>query len=404
MRIIIIGNGIAGIAVAQELSTVLPKENTHIQIYAKEPHPSYTRLRLPELVYGKAEPKDLILYKEAWYADHAVSVRLSCPVVGIDRENHRVRLVDGSQDSYDALVIATGAVPNLLDCPGSHAEGILPLRNLEDALTLQAALRQYPQGAVVIGGGLLGLEAANAVMRSGVDQVWVLERAGQLLPRQLDDTAAALLEAHLGSLGLHVVTNAVVESVAVDAKGRASRVVLADGRSFAGQTVLFSLGVHPEIQLARQAGLQVGRGIVVDRDLRTSDPAIFAIGDCAEFEGIVWGIVPAALEQAHCAALCIAGKANGSYCQTIPSTVLKITGLDVASFGKFQLTAQECSSGIFTRLANSCADGSRYESYVMREGVLVGAILYGSKVHLGQVRKLMGTAVCEDLVHTLLLF
>ncbi len=400
MDVIIVGNGIAGITVAQELAARKP--DAAITIVAAEEYPFYSRIKLPEVVAGHIEPAATVMYQQPWYDQRNLQVRCATRAVSIDRKTKRVELSDGSALAYDTLVLATGSQPNSLRISGSGLAGIHVLRTLDDAKALRADLIAHADEPVaVIGGGLLGLEAAVGSKACVNPPVQVLECAPYLLSRQLDEKAAALLARHLGTLGLEIVTSASTVGFIDGGDGRVGGIKLADGRTIVAGTVLQSLGVTPDTLLARSCGLAVERGIVVDSQLRTSDPFIFAVGDCAEFEKRCWGIVPAALEQGQTAAKVIAGE-NVAYANTVPSTMLKIAGIEAASLGKISLTDEERASGHWT-MESHCV-GNRYESFILQDSVLRGAILFGSKAHMGQVRKLVGQPMDQATLEQLLGF
>lgn len=400
MNIVIVGNGIAGVTVAQELAARKPE--AQVTITAAESYPFYSRIKLPEVVAGHIEPASTVMYQQPWYEQRNLQVRLSARVVSIDRNAKIVELSDGSSLSYDILVLATGSKPNSLQVPGSNLDGIHVLRTLDDAKALRADLLAHAEEPVaVIGGGLLGLEAAVGGKACVNVPVQVLEFAPYLLSHQLDEKAAALLARHLGALGLEIVTSAATVEFLDGGDGRVGGIRLADGRTIAARTVLQSLGVTPDTALARDCGLVVERGVVVDSQLRTTDPCIFAVGDCAEFEKRCWGIVPAAMEQGQIAAKVIAGE-SVAYSNTVPSTMLKVAGIEAASLGKISLTDEERNSGHWT--TESHCVGNRYESFILQDSVLRGAILFGSKAHMGQVRKLVGQPMDQTTLRRLLGF
>ncbi len=400
MDVVIVGNGIAGITVAQELSARKP--DIHITIVAAEEYPFYSRIKLPEVVAGHIEPTATVMYQKAWYEQRKLRVLYSTQAVALDRKAKIVELSDGSALPYDILVLATGSTPNSLQVSGAGLDGIHVLRTLDDAQALRADLLAHADEPVaVIGGGLLGLEAAVGSRACVNVPVQVLEFAPYLLSRQLDEKAAVLLARHLETLGLEIVTSAATVEFLAGDDGRVDGIKLADGRTIKAKTVLQSLGVTPDTMLARASGLVVERGIVVDAQLRTTDPCIFAVGDCAEFEKRCWGIVPAALEQGQIAAKVIAGE-NASYANTVPSTMLKIAGIEAASLGKISLSAEERASGHWT--TESHCVGNRYESFILQDSILRGAILFGSKAHMGQVRKLVGQPMDQSTLGQLLGF
>ncbi len=413
MKVAIIGNGIAGVNAASGLRA---DPSVEVTVYAGESHPFYSRVRLPEVISGSSASEAIRFYPPDWYAKKGITVREGASVESIDRNAKTLTLSTGESVAWDYLVLATGASSNRPATPGANGAGVFTLRTMEDALAIRASALANPSSASVIGGGLLGLEAARALKDSGVKTVRVLEIAPRLLPRQLDQTGAALLSARFAAMGIEVVCGAEV------AEFRTGSFILKDGREFPSATTLLSMGVHSNVDLARGVGLTVNRGIVVDSRMRTSDSSIYAVGDCAEFGGIVWGIIPAALEQAPVAAKSILARAGlieeiaaPEYSQTVPKTALKVGDIDLMSLGKAVPAQEEIDSGAVvevTRVSNGAAQrgvelgAQRYVKYVLepRDGatVLVGAILYGAKDRQQATQKMMGQSVTrEELEATL---
>ena len=292
MRHVIVGNGVAGVTAAQELVRSDPAAEVHI--FGAEPYPYYRRPLLWEFIAGQLEQDALYFRPAEWYAGRGIHLHLGTQVTSLDPSAHRITLADGSSVQYDRLLLATGGRPSIPACEGTGNEGVFTLRTLDDALAIKAHAQQVST-AVVIGGGLLGLETARALHTAGLD-VTVVEFFPYLLPRQLDLEGAQVLQSLLEAQGLHVLTGGTTEAILGD--GRATGIRLKDGRLVPGELVLFSTGIRSEVALAQAAGLSVNRGIVVDQRLQTSVEDIFAAGDAAEFEGRVYGIIPPAIEQA----------------------------------------------------------------------------------------------------------
>lgn len=419
MRVVIVGNGIAGINVAQALRNASPQGDFEIEVFASEPHPFYSRIRLPEVLAGACGPEVITFYKNEWYEKKNISVMVASPVVQIDPDGKRVSFEGGATVPYDYLVLATGASANRPPIPGSKLSGVHTLRTLEDVACIRASVASHPETASVIGGGLLGLEAARALKEAGARTVRVFEISPRLLPRQLDETGADLLADRFRAMGIEVVCGAeTAELLPAEGDGtRAGFIKLKDSRLFPSDTTILSMGVRPNVDLANAAGLTVNRGIVVDSSMMTSVPNIYAVGDCAEFCGIVWGIVPAALEQAPVAARAILAAASlipasdaTPYVQTVPKTALKVADIELLSIGKAVLTPEESVSSAYETLAR-VSPGESYEKFVMaRSGdsaeaenlTLVGAIIYGKKQHQAPVQKLMGKPVTRKEIMALL--
>ncbi|MGA9350671.1 MAG: FAD-dependent oxidoreductase, partial [Anaerolineae bacterium] len=307
MHFVIIGNGVAGVTAARALS----EGGAEVEVYTQEAHHYYPRPRLQRFLAGEIELEDLYLYSPAWYEGQGIAVHLGAEVMGLDPTAKRIALAactersrsNGCEVSYDRLLLATGSRPFIPPIEGVDKEGVFTLRTIEDAL----AIRRWAEGAkraVVVGGGLLGLEAARALMVLGL-RVTVLEYESYLLQRQLDAEGGALLRKLIGAMGIEVALNASSQAILGD--GQATGVLLQDGRTIEGDLILISTGIRSNVKLAQEAGLEVHRGVVVDEHLRTSAEDIYAAGDVAEFQGRVYGIIPAALEQARTAALNMLG-------------------------------------------------------------------------------------------------
>ncbi|OQY20643.1 MAG: hypothetical protein B6I34_08530, partial [Anaerolineaceae bacterium 4572_32.1] len=306
-----------------------------------------------------------------------------------DPQAHYLVLADSSRVEYDRLLLATGARAFVPPFDGAGKKGVFTLRSLDDALAIKRQA-QVASTAAVIGGGLLGLETARALLSANLD-VTVIEFAPHLLPRQLDEEGAQVLQSRLEAMGLRILTGAATEAILGDE--RATGVQLGDGRVVDGQVVLISTGIRSRVELAREAGLEVNRGLVVDEHLRTSAPGVYAAGDVAEFEGQVYGIIPAAIEQAQVAAAnMVAGPSTGSgrssavYSGTVPSTTLKIAGIDLTCLGQATATGDE-----FTILRQSDRANGIYRRLALREGKIVGAILLGDKQDVRVLKKLIST-------------
>jgi nitrite reductase (NADH) large subunit len=397
VKALIIGNGVAGVSTAQELRSQeasraalaraeLAAEKLEISIFARESYDFYSRIRLPEVVGGEYVPAELLaMHKPSWYAERKIDVSLAREVVSIDRVAHRVMLATGEEAGYDALVLALGSDPLRPALPGSYLPGVCTVREYDDASRLRSIALAHADSAAVVGGGLLGLEAARHLQLLGVARVTVLEVAPRLLPRQLDQGGAALLERRLEAMGIEVFTGAAL--TAFEGRDRLVSLAYVSGgvpRRLETSVAVVSMGVRPRIGLAKAAGLATARGIVVDRFLRTSDPSIYALGDCAEFERTVLGIIPAALEQAPCCAAAILGDETRPYAGTIPSNTLKVAGIDLFSAGLV-----ERLEGLEELVYEPAGD--RYERYLLEGGILVGAIVIGSKERARAARARMGS-------------
>jgi len=381
-RFVIIGNGVAGITAARTIAQTRP--GAAIEIYAAEPYPYYSRPRLWEFLAGEIAQKDLYFYPPAWYKEQGIQVHLDSRVASLSPAKKEITLADGSVVPYDKLLLAMGSRAFVPPIPGADKQGVFTLRTADDA----RAMKAYAPGAkraVAIGGGLLGLETARALRLLGLE-VTVLEINPRLMPRQLDTEGAAVLTRLIEGMGLHVITNATTQAILGD--GRASGVALQSGEVIPGELILFSAGVRPNVSLAQEAGLKVGKGVTVDQYLRTSAEGVYAAGDVAEFEGRLYGIIPAAIEQAQMAGAHMAGADPAPYKGTIPANTLKIVGIDLTCIG---VAVPEGAGYQELRWVDEA--GQCYKKLTLQGGRLVGAILLGDKKDVAPVSKLIASGV-----------
>lgn len=377
-RYVIIGNGVAGVTAAQSIARARPGADLHI--YAAEPYPYYRRPQLPDYIAGIVAEADIFYRPPEWYEQQGIRVHLNAPVAELDPSAHHLRLTDGTAVPYDRLLLATGGLAWMPPIEGVNCRGVFTLRTLDDA----RAIRQFAQSArrgVVVGGGLLGLETARALRALGLE-VTVLEFAPYLMPRQLDREGAAVLEMLLERMGIQAVTGAVSEAILGD--GTVQAVRLKDGREFPADLVVCSTGIRPDVTLARQAGLTVALGVVVDEHLQTSAPDVYAAGDVAEAGGIVYGIVPAAIEQARVAAANIVAPGSAIYAGTLPATTLKVVGAELTSLGECVTEGAD-----LLQLRRTDPQSGRYRKLALRDGRIVGAILLNEREHTSPIRQLM---------------
>lgn len=377
-RYVIIGNGVAGVTAAQSIARARPGADLHI--YAAEPYPYYRRPQLPDYIAGIVAEADIFYRPPEWYEQQGIRVHLNAPVAELDPSAYRLRLNDGAVVPYDRLLLATGGRAWTPPIEGADRRGVFTLRTLDDA----RAIRQFAQSArrgVVVGGGLLGLETARALRALGLE-VTVLEFAPYLMPRQLDREGAAVLETLLRKMDIQTVTGVITEAILGDGAVRAVR--LKDGREFPADLVICSTGIRPDVALARQAGLMVARGVVVDQHLQTSAPDVYAAGDVAEAGGIIYGIVPAAIEQARVAAANMVAPGSTTYSGTLPVTTLKVVGAELTSLGECVVEGAD-----LLQLRRADPQNGRYRKLALRDGRIVGAILLNEREHTSPIRQLM---------------
>jgi nitrite reductase (NADH) large subunit len=367
-RLVVIGNGMAGMRTVEELLKHEAGQRYRITVFGAEPHVNYNRIMLSSVLAGDKSFDEIIINSREWYDDNDIRLLSGDAVTAIDRNAKTVAAASGLTAPYDRLLIATGSRPVAPPIPGLGLPGVCAFRDLADVDKMLAAARSHKR-AVVIGGGLLGLEAAWGLKQRGMS-VALVHLMPTLMERQLDASAGQLLQRDLDRRGIAFFTNGQTEEIL--GVERAEGVQLADGRFIPADLVVLAIGIRPNIDLARAAGLDVNRGIAVFDDMRTSDPDIFAVGECVEHRGQVFGLVAPLWDQAKVCAAQLAGDETAAFATKALSTSLKITGVDVFSAGAL-MAADESDDEITLR------DDSRglYKKIVMRDGKLVGAVLYG---------------------------
>lgn len=382
MKLVIVGNGVAGTTTARFVADRAPE--TEIEVYTDEPYLYYPRPRLIDLIEGKIAADDMPQYAEAWYQKRGIRVHLDSPVASLAPDTHTITLQDGSIVPYDKLVLANGAANFIPPFTGADLDGVASLRSLEDALYLRAR-SQAAAHTVILGGGLLGLDLAMA-LETNCRDVTVVELMPRLLPRQLDEQGAAMLTALVVKRGVQVITNDVCTQIKGD--GKVEEVVLKSGRTLPTDLVAVSAGVCPNIGLAQAAGLACKRGIIVDNYLRTSAEDILAIGDVAEYNNRVWAIIPTALAQAKTAAASVLDDFTTAYEDIVPSTTLKVTGIDLTSIGEVNPIGDD-----FVELRQQDDKAGTYKKLVIRNGLVIGAILLGDRQNVRTVTTLIDKQV-----------
>ena len=365
-RLVVIGNGMAGMRTVEELLDLAP-ERYDITVFGAEPHTNYNRILLSPLLAGDKSTAEIILNTPEWYSERHIALHCGDPVVSIDRRRKVVRSDKGVETPYDRLLIATGSTPIVLPIPGKDLPGVVTFRDLADVDAMLESARRY-KTAVVIGGGLLGLEAASALLRRGM-KVTVVHLFDTLMERQLDPAAAALLRTALESRGIEFKMPA--KTAAIVGESRVTAVRFDDSSEIAADLVVMAAGVRPNIELAIRAGLRCERGILVDDTLQTYDPSIYAVGECVQHRNRTFGLVAPLWEQARVCAIHLAEFGVSRYRGTLPATQLKVAGIELYSAGDFgtadgneALVMQDHRNGIYKRL-------------VIRDNRLRGAVLYG---------------------------
>lgn len=391
LKLVLIGNGMAGIRTLEELLKIAP-DLYEITVFGAEPHPNYNRILLSPVLAGEQTFEDIVLNDLNWYADNGIRLLLDRKVVKIDRRLRKVYAADGSEAEYDRLVIATGSNPFILPVPGNRLQGVIGYRDIADTQAMIDTAKSHSH-AVVIGGGLLGLEAANGLKQRGMD-VTVVHLADWLLERQLDRTAGKLLQSALEARGIRFRLNTVTDELMDNGDGRVCAVQFKDGDVVAADLVVMAAGIRPNTELAEKSGIPCNRGILVNDTLQTYDPRIYAIGECASHRGIAYGLVAPLFEQAKVCANHLAQFGFASYKGSVVSTKLKVTGIDLFSAGDFM-----GGEGTET-ITLSDPIGGVYKKLVIKDDVLVGACLYGDTADGGwyfrQIRENHNVAQIRD--------
>ncbi len=363
-RLVVVGAGMAGLKLVEELTELSPGRYDIVMI-GREPRPAYNRVLLSGMLAGDAVESDIELRPLAWYAERGIELLTGVACAALHPAEREVSLATGAPIAYDRLVLATGSTALRLPIRGHDLPGVLTFRDVDDVKAMQAVEPGAP--AVVIGGGLLGVEAAHGLARRGC-QVTLLHLMPRLMERQLDGRAAALLEAAIAGKGIEVILEAQTAAIEGTSDG-IERVVLKDGRVFPAATVVMAAGIRPATGLATTGGLAIGRGIKIDDALQTSAPDIYAIGECAEHCGQCCGLVEPAHEQAKVLARRLCGL-PARYEGSVAAASLKVSGVPVFSMGDFE------GEGAETILLED-AQAATYRKLVIRDGCLAGAVLFG---------------------------
>ena len=365
-KLVIIGNGMAPGRALERLFDQAPGAYD-VTIFNAEPRVNYDRIMLSPLLSGEKSFDDIVIHGDGWYIKHGVTLYKGAKVTKIDRDARTVTSQHGITAHYDKLVIATGSMPMIIPVPGHALPGVLTYRDLDDVQAMILAAQSRGK-AVVIGGGLLGLEAAAGLAERGMD-VTVIHLMPTLMERQLDPAAGLLLKQNLEARGIKVLTGA--NTKAILGTTRVEGVELADGQVLKASLVVMAVGIRPNAHIAKDAGLAVNRGILVEPTMATSDPAIYALGECAEFDGQVFGLVAPLYEMANVLAAQLTGNAAARFSPSATATKLKVTGINLFSAGDF---AEEPGR---EDIVLTDPVGGVYKRLVLKDGRLIGAVLYG---------------------------
>jgi nitrite reductase (NADH) large subunit len=365
-KLVIIGNGMAPGRMLEHLFEQAPGRY-QITIFNAEPRVNYDRIMLSPVLSGEKSFEEIVIHSDGWYIRNGVTLYKGHKIVAVERAAKTVTSDHGVTAPYDKLVIATGSVPFIIPVPGNNLPGVLTYRDLDDVNDMLLAAQPHAK-AVVIGGGLLGLEAAAGLNAQGMD-VTVLHVMPTLMERQLDPAAGYLLKKTVEARGIKVITKA--NTKAISGNGKVEAVELADGSVIPATLVVMAVGIRPNASLANEAGIAVNRGIVVDAGMRTSDASIFALGECAEVDGRVYGLVAPLYEMARVAGRQLAGDESAAFVHSDTPTKLKVTGIELFSLGDFadgedrqEIVLRDEAAGVYKRL-------------VVKDDHIIGTVLFG---------------------------
>ncbi len=375
-RLVMVGNGMAGVRTLEELLKIAP-DLYDITVFGAEPHPNYNRILLSPVLAGEQTIDEIILNDWSWYEEHQITLHAGFTVTEVDRVRRIVHATSATGETisteYDRLILATGSNPFILPVPGKDLDGVLAYRDIADTEAMIAAAATY-RHAVVIGGGLLGLEVANGLVKRGM-QVSVVHVGNTLMERQLDEVAGGMLQQSLQERGMQFLLNAQTSELVGGPAGRVTAVKFKDGSEVPADLVVMAVGIRPNTALAEKMRLHVNRGIVVSDTLQTiTDARIYAVGECAAHRGIAYGLVAPLFEQGKVLANHLAEMGIDRYQGSLTSTKLKVTGIDLFSAGDFQ-----GGEGTEEIVMSDPVSGS-YKKLVIKDDKLVGACLYGDTV------------------------
>ncbi|HEC29743.1 MAG TPA: NAD(P)/FAD-dependent oxidoreductase, partial [Gammaproteobacteria bacterium] len=368
-KLVLVGNGMAGVRTLEELLKLDP-EGYEITVFGEEPYGNYNRIMLSPVLAGDKTIDEIMLNDEQWYKDNNIKLHKGKKVVEIDRLNRKVIAEDGTVEEYDRLLLATGSKPFIIPVPGNDLDGVISFRNIHDVDQMLDASKIHKH-AVVIGGGLLGLEAANGLMLQGMS-VTVVHLMDQLMERQLDEPAAGMLRKSLEEKGLHFLMEAQTE--AIIGKDRVEKVRFKDASEIYADVVVMAVGIRPDFELAQNAGIHCERGVVVNDTMQTFDPRVYAVGECVQHRGMTYGLVAPLFEMGKVCANHFARHGISRYEGSVTSTKLKVTGIDLFSAGDFlgdenteELVFQDASHNVYRKL-------------VVQDNRIKGAVMYGDTI------------------------
>ena len=368
-KLVLIGNGMAGMRAIEELLEIAP-DMYDIVVFGSEPYGNYNRILLSPVLAGEKTIDDIMLNTVDWYAEKGITLHTSKTIVDIDRRNRKVIADDGTEESYDRLLLATGSNPFIIPVPGHELPGVISFRDIHDVDSMLDAAKKHKH-AVVIGGGLLGLEAANGLMLQGMN-VTVVHLSDTLMDRQMDSFSGAMLKKSLEQRGLNFLMSTSTEAIVGEDCVKGVR--FKGGLEIAADLVVMAVGIRPNIALAKKVGLHCERGVVVNDTMQTFDPRVYAVGECVQHRGQAYGLVAPLFEQAKVCANHLAKMGIAKYEGSVTSTKLKVTGIDLFSAGDF--TGDDTTESIVMQ------DAARgiYKKLVLKDNIIQGAVMYGDTV------------------------
>ncbi|MCF7756498.1 nitrite reductase large subunit NirB [Paenibacillus xylanexedens] len=365
-KLVIIGNGMAGVKCVEEIIALEP-DTYEIVIYGNEPRPNYNRIMLSKVLQGEHSLQDIIINDWTWYAEHHIRLCTGETVHRIDTRGKYIETESGLKETYDVLILATGSSPFIPPIPGIDKERVMSFRTIDDCTRMSDYSKTYRKAAV-IGGGLLGLEAARGLLHLGMEAV-VVHNAHYIMNRQLDQNAAAMLQQELEGQGMSFLLAKNTQKIT--GRSQVQGLQFTDGSKLEAQVVIVAVGIRPNVDLARRSGIATNRAIMVDDYMRTSVPDIYAVGECAEHRGISYGLVAPLYEQGKVLARTLCGQETSEYKGSIPYSQLKVSGVDVFSAGEIS------GEGMQTAIQHLDGIQGTYKKVLMQAGKVRGAILFG---------------------------
>jgi len=391
-KLVLIGNGMAGMRTVDELLKLTP-EKYDITVFGAEPHGNYNRIMLSPVLAGDKTIDEIVIHDLKWYQDNNITLHTETTITAIDKVNQHVISADGAHTPYDRLILATGSNPVILPVEGKELEGVISFRDINDVNIMIETAKTYKK-AIVIGGGLLGLEAANGLMIQGMD-VSVVHRSGTLMNQQLDQAASDLMLVELQAKGMHFLMHH--DTAELIGQDRVEKVRFKDGTEVEADLVVMAVGVRPNIKLAQDSGIACERGVLVDDTLKTYSANIYAVGECVQYRNETFGLVAPLYEQAKVCANQLANIGGSKYVSSVTATKLKVTGINLFSAGDF-IGDEESEALVYQ-------DASRhiYKKLVLKDNKIIGTVLYGDTTDGNWYFSLLGdekniSAIREDIL------